>query len=199
MSSRFWLFFFLCPFLLIIIVNTLKPIFAIRNSLIILIPYLTICGFGLYAIKNKIVKCSVYIGLGCVGLFFIYYGLSYENVRGKSAWEDWRSAGAFVKGIDHSLPVYVYPNSYRDPLYYYVPEINRIRGFPKNLTEEGLEDQEYILVLVKPEDQSFKIERKIEKELPFLLRPDQYKVNYLNQFPHIFVYHVQTMDVSRHW
>jgi uncharacterized membrane protein len=194
MSSRFWLFFFLCPFLLIVILNTLRPIFTVRNCLILLIPYLAICGFGLCAFRNRILKVSLASGLTCVGLFFIYYGLSYGNVKGENAWEDWRSAGAFVMKSDHSLPVYVYHHSYRDALYYYVADMNRIRGFPENKTKEGIEDQNYILVVVKPEGPSFEIEKKLERELPFLARRDRYSVTFLNQFPYIFVYRVEKKE-----
>jgi uncharacterized membrane protein len=194
MVSRFWLFFFLYPFLMIVIFNTVLPMFTVRNCLILLVPYLAICGFGLCSLKWNFVRFSVSGFIGILGLVYVFHGLSYGNVKGPSAWEDWRSAGAYLQKTEKNLPVYVYHHSYLDALYYYLPDQRRLKGFPEDRTKQGIEDASYVLVVAKPEAPSFSIDKKISKELPFLSNTEKYTTIFLTEFPHIFIYRVNKIN-----
>jgi hypothetical protein len=195
-SSRFWLSFLVLPFAIIVVFNAWKAVFTVRNCLILLIPYLAICGFGLYSLKKVWLKASVSVLVGSVGLFFIFYGLTYGNVKGPGALEDWRSTGSFIKGLNNSLPVFVYHPSYRDALYYYIPDIERIKGFPENRAIPGPEDKKFILVVVKFENPAYSIEKKVEKELPFLKKANAFDITLLDQFTYIYVYEVERKQAS---
>lgn len=192
-SSRFWLFFFLCPFAFVISLNLWKPVFTVRNCLIILIPYLVICAIGWCNLKRPLHKAATAMVIGAIGLYFIFYGLSYGNVKGESAWQDWRAAADVIKGFPESEVVYVYHHSFRDPLYYYIPNEERIRGFPDPPFRELPQESVFVLVLVKPEAPSYSVEKKISKELPFLLDESKYSLEKVGQVPRIFIYRVRNL------
>jgi uncharacterized membrane protein len=193
-TARFWLFYFFSPFILIVILNLWKPIFTVRNSLILLVPYMTICGFGLFMIRNLIWKTVIYIPMAVVGLVFVYYGASWGNVKGPGALEDWRSTSNYIKALNEQLPVYVYNPSYRDALYYYIPDADKIRGFPEELRKEGPLSKVFILVIMKPEGYSYKLEQKITEELPFLNKNNLFDVKYLREFPYIYLFKVERIE-----
>ena len=173
-ASRFWLLFFVIPFLVIILLNTRIPLFTVRNCLILLIPYLAICGFGLASIKRNAFSLSVSTAIGVVGLSFLFYGLSYGNLNGAQAFANWKSTAEYIKSMDNTLPVYVFHQSYRDALYYYYPDAEKIRNYPDNLRRQGPADHEFILVIMKHED--ITIEEKIDKSLPFMNKKDIFSV-----------------------
>ena len=191
-ASRFWLLFFIIPFAIIFLLNTRIPLFTVRNCLILLIPYLAICGFGLASIKKNIFSLSVSTTIGLVGLSFLFYGLSYGNLNGEHAFENWKSTAEYIKSMKNDLPVYVFHQSYRDALYYYYPDEERIRNYPDDLRSEGPGDQRFILVLMKHEN--IPIEEKIAKSLPFMNKKNTFSVRLLNQSPHIYIYEIERTD-----
>lgn len=206
-NFRFWLFFFIAPMTFIILFNMIQPVFTARYCSIILIPYLAICTFGFLAIRKITYNIFISIILGSVGLYFIFYGLSFGNVKGEGAMEDWKSTANFIKKIDKVPPVYVYHPSYLDTLYYYIPDKNKIRGLREKMWEEGPGDQKFILVQMKPsEDPStekivkdlpflknskFFSTKKPVKNLPFLKNSELFDVKLLSYFPHIYIYEIE--------
>jgi len=188
-ASRFWLFFFLVLMSLIVILNIVKPSFTVRNCLNLLIPYSFLCAVGLCSLKRVSLKLAVSVLLASVGLYFVFHGLSYGHLKGKLAMEDWRSTAAFIRGIGNPLPVYVYQPSYREPLYYYIPDKEKIRGLSKIYTKNGPDDQNFILVLVKPEEMP--LEEKIEKDVPFMKDDEKFEVRNMAYFPHIYIYEIK--------
>lgn len=191
MSARFWLFFFLFPLALILLtINIRIYLFKVRYCMILFIPFSVLCGLGFYSLKNRMGQIVLAVFIGGIGLFYIYYGMSFGNTKGKEALEDWRATARFLKAQKVDLPVYVYPPSYRDSLYYYIPDAQEIRGFPEKKGQEGINDRNYTLVLMKPESSRYSIEKKIERELPFLEKREIQK-ELLGQFPRIYVFRVK--------
>lgn len=189
-TSRFWLFFFICPLTLVMLLNFIQPVFRPRYCSIALIPYMAICGFGLHSISRVPLKTAFSLVLGSVGLYFVFYGLSHGNVRGAGAMEDWKSTGNFIKNLDRTLTVYVYHPIYRDALYYYIPDMNRIRGLEEEFWNKGPNEREFIVVDMNPEGEGE--ERKLVKELPFLKQQRAFAVDLIGHFPHIRVYHASS-------
>ena len=130
--------------------------------------------------------------IGVVGLSFLFYGLSYGNLNGAQAFENWKSTAEYIKSMKNDLPVYVFHQSYRDALYYYYPDEERIRNYPDDLRSEGPGDQRFILVLMKHEN--IPIEEKIANSLPFMNKRNSFSVRLLNQSPHIYIYEIERTD-----
>lgn len=187
-SSRFWLFFFFVLGGLIVALNVAKPSFTVRNCLNLLIPYLVLCSVGLTRLKPVWLKFAASAIMGIVGLYFIFYGLSYGHLNGARAMEDWRSAAAFIRNLNNPSTVYVYQPSYREPLYYYIPDQRRIKGLEIEDAKAGPADQRFILVLVKSEQMP--LEDKIERDTPFLRDTERFVAKSLAVFPRIYIYEV---------
>lgn len=190
MEARFWLVFLSLPLCLIVISNMIKPVFTVRNCLIIFIPYLVICAAGLSSLRRMTVKIGLMGILVPIGLYSVFHGLSYGNVKGPNALEDWKSTAAFLGKMENLPPVYVYHPSYREALYYYIPDKETIRGLFDPMQKEGPIESRFLMVVVKPEQ--WPLEDKIEREIPFLKKTDRYHVQFLESFPHIYVFMVET-------
>ena len=187
-NSRFWLFYFICPFIFIVIANRITPVFTPRNCTIILIPYLVICGFGLYAQRTAYIKVILSTIIGIVGCYYIFYGLSYGNVKGKYAIEDWKSVGIYLKSNLNEIPIYVHHSSYSDALYYYIKDEKRVKGFDEKFSVSGPADDKFVFVLVNHRIEP--VSEKIARELPFLANQEKSDVKLLKKAAQIYIYKV---------
>jgi uncharacterized membrane protein len=185
--SRFWLFFFFSPLIMIIILNIIQPVFTARNCSIILIPYLAICCFGLCSLNNVFFRGAVSMFVGSIGLVFIFYSMSYGDVKGKTALEDWKSTAGFIQKLESNIPVYVYHPAYLDALYYYIPDSNRIKALSEEMWENGPAVPVFILVDVNPQDKTQA--REVVKEA-LLLKSSDLDVRMIGEFPHIKLYQI---------
>lgn len=188
-SARFWLFFFWFPLLLIVIANNINPVFSVRNSSIIFIPYLTLCGFGLFHLKRWVpLTVLCFVLLYPLGLFYVFHGLSYENIKGEGAVEDWKAATNYILTIENNPMIYVYHSSFLDAVYYHIPDPERVLGLPDEQTTSGPPDQEFVLVLMN--HGGIPIEEKVKNDVPFLLGED-YDTELLNTCAKIYIYKVK--------
>ncbi len=188
-SARFWLFFFWFPLLLIAIANNINPVFSVRNSSIVFIPYLTLCGFGLLHLKRWMpLTVLCFVLLYPLGLFYVFHGLSYENIKGEGAVEDWKAATDYILTIENNPTVYVYHSSFLDAVYYHIPDAERVLGLPDEQTTSGPPDQEFVLVLMN--HGGIPIEEKIKNNVPFLLGED-YDTELVNTCAKIYIYKVK--------
>ncbi|NLD35603.1 MAG: hypothetical protein GX654_01915 [Desulfatiglans sp.] len=191
---RFWLFFMVCPLIFIVLLNMWKPIFAPRYCAIILVPYLVITAFGLCNLRGKILKYIISFTFSCVGLFFIYHGLSYGNTRGPGASEDWKQPAVLIKNIQNFPTTYVYPVPYLDALYYHIPDKNRIKGLTDDLCLKGPQNDDFLLVVMKHSD---KMEKTDTRDIiPFLQREDSYNSTLIGHFARIYIYRVERRSIN---
>jgi uncharacterized membrane protein len=192
LKCRFWLIYFLCPLFAIVVVNILKPVFTVRNSLILLIPYLAIGGIGLNSISRKKIIVAILLLLVLPGLYYVFYGLPYENTKGEKAMEDWRSTGRFITEMRSEYSVYVYPECYRDALYYYIPNEERIKALSNDLLKIGPKEKHSILVFMKAEEGD--IEKIIKRDLPFYSKTNILKIKLIEKYPHNYIYQIIRID-----
>ena len=192
-ALRFWVIFLIIPFVMIAISNRLIPVFTPRNCSIILIPYLVIIGIGIETIKKKMIKTAVIVFIGILGIISDYHSLTYGNTKGKGAMEDWKSAGGYISNyVEKELPVYVYYPSYREALYYYIPDEKRIRRYETLNDRKGPVEKRFIFVLMRPED--IALEEQMERDVPFLLDSSQFKVQMKKQVPRIVIFEVERIS-----
>lgn len=190
--SRFWLFFLLVPLAEILILNAMKPVFVPRNCVIILIPYLATCGYGLAAMRNSWARTGASVVVTVVGGYFVLGGLTRGNMGPDGYIEDWRSIAAYIEKAPVQQPVYVYHPSYRDALYYYIPDSSIVLGLREELSQAGPADGAFTLVLVN--HQKAPIEDKL-KELGFLFdRGHTWEFRY--RAAGIFVYDVKARGAA---
>ena len=130
--------------------------------------------------------------MGGIGAYFVFGGLSYGNVKGMNAMEDWKSTGELISRIGHTRPIYVYHPAYVDALYYYVQNKERIKPLNENAWEEGPEETKFILVDMSPEN--IDSQNKIVKDIPFLQKKNKFQIKQLGRFPHILVYEITKFE-----
>ncbi len=187
-SSRFWLFSFFCPFLLIIVFNTITPVFTVRNCAIVLIPYLTICGIGLANLKVFHLKTGILLFLLLVGSYFTLYGVSVGDAKAGRTVESWKAVAEYINSIENCPTVYVHHSSYRDGLFYYIKDLNKIKGLAEKATVTGPQDKDYILIVVNHNSQS--IREKLNRELLFLKQDKHIHINLLEKIAETYIYKV---------
>lgn len=190
--SRFWLLFFISPFLLIILFNTITPVFTVRNCAIVLIPYIVICGFGIMSLKHYIIRGVVLMLLVVPGIYFTLYGVSVGDAKAGLTIEKWKDAAQYIQTINPCPPVYVFHPSYRDGLYYYIKDLDKIRGFQEDRVNAGPVENEIIFVFVNHKDEV--IEEKMAKELPFMMNTSLYQKTLLHKTAQIYIYNVKKVN-----
>jgi hypothetical protein len=187
--SRFWLFFLIVPLVLAGIPNLIKPVFSVRNFSIVLVPYFVVCAFGLASLRRRVRWAPVAVLAG-VGAYFVAHGLAYGNVKGKMALEDWPGVAEHIeRSYAGERPViYVYHPSFRDALYYYIPDEGQVRALGDSLLQAGPDEEQFLLVLMnhglEPD------EERVRHKVPFLSRRDAYTVRLTGEFGGAYVYEV---------
>jgi uncharacterized membrane protein len=184
--SRFWLFSFFCPFLLIILFNTITPVFTVRNCAIVLIPYITICGFGLSNIKISYLKNGILAILLLIGAYFTLWGVSAGDAKAGRTVESWKSVASYLHSLPDGPRIYVHHSSYRDGLFYYIQDLEKVRGLSEDQAIEGPEDDRFVLVVVNHSIES--IEEKIKRELNFLNHNPHMDYKFLKKIAETYIY-----------
>lgn len=188
--SRFWLFMLILPLAVGGIVNNIKPVFSPRNFTIVMIPYFVVCAIGINSLRGRMLRVASLIGIGAVGLYFALYGLTFGNVRGELALEDWRGVAHFiqVRYPAEQPTVYVYHSSFRDALYYHLPSEDRVKGLEDQNIKSGPKEERFLLVIMNHSLEPD--EAKVMGKVPFLLKENIYGVTSVGQFGGAHIYDV---------
>ena len=188
--SRFWLFMLIAPLAIGGIVNNIKPVYLPRNFSIVMIPYFVVCAIGISSLRGRIIRAASLIGIGAVGLYFALYGLTYGNVRGELALEDWRGVANFIQTRypTEQLTVYVYHSSFRDALYYHLPSEDMVKGLEDQIIKSGPKEEKFLLVIMNHELEPNEV--KVMRKVPFLLKEDTYAATLVAKFGGAHIYYV---------
>jgi hypothetical protein len=158
----------------------------VRNCAILLIPYIAIFGFGLANIKSSYIRnvsLSILILIGC---YFTLYGISVDDAKAGRTIENWKAVASFINTIHDCPNVYVHHSSYRDGLYYYIRDLEKIRGLSEQQAIEGPVDKRFLLIVVNHSLQP--IGEKISREIIFLKKDTKTDLMLLKKIAETYIY-----------